>query len=94
MFRINCDSVNTVGESYIKKADQLKSIKGALMSIQKDIEGIWGGGDSYNFSIKFDRHAQEVSKMVAFFENNGQFLVKCAEAHDELDIDFGNAMSS
>ena len=94
MFKINCEVVSTVGEKFKTNADEIKKIYSSLTALEKEIQECWGGGDSYNFHVSFNGHNKDLTHIVAFLKNHGELLEKCAETHNELDVDFGNAMSS
>ena len=93
MFRINCEKVGEVGEKFKEEAEEIKKIKDALSSLETEIQEIWKGGDSYNFHVSFSAHNKEISHVIAFLKNHGELLEKCAETHNDLDEDYGNAMS-
>ncbi len=94
MFKINCEKVTQSGEKLKEKADQLKQIMGQLNNLEGQIGEIWKGTDSTNFLITFNKHNKELSYIVAFLNNHSELFKKCAEAHDQIDQDYGKAMSS
>lgn len=93
MLKINCEVVSTVGEKFKAEAEECENIMNQLKALEQDIADIWKGGDSYNFKVSFSSHNQELSHITAFLKNHGDLLIKCAETHNELDEDYGNAMS-
>ena len=94
MFKINCEKVGEVGEKFKEEAEEIKKIKAGLEGLGEEIQKIWKGGDSYNFNVSFSAHNKEISHVIAFLNNHSDLLIKCAETHNELDEDYGKAMSS
>ena len=94
MFKINCEKVGEVGEKFEQEAEEIKKIMSALLGLEEEIKELWTGGDSNNFNVKFDSHNKELSHVVAFLKNHSELLKQCAETHNALDEDFGQAMTS
>ncbi len=94
MFKINCEKVTESGEKLKEKSKELKEIMGSLQGLEGKIADCWKGTDSENFLLSFNKHNQELSYVVAFLKNHSELFKQCAEAHDQIDIDYGRAMSS
>ena len=93
MFRVNCEQLTSVGDKFIADAEKVDGIIGALRALENEFAESWKGGDSYNFLISFNKHNSELSYLKAFLKNNGEFLKEYSDNHDQLDQDYGNAMS-
>ena len=93
MFKINCEKVTEAGEKCKAKAEQLQGIMSSLNSLEQEIAEVWQHSDSYNFLLSFNKHNQELTYIIAFLKNHADLFKKSAEAHDQIDQDYGNAMS-
>ena len=94
MFKANCEKIEDVSNKLAKTADDLKGIYYRLQKIEGEMQEIWYDGAGYNFQLSFNEHNQQLSYMMNFVKNNSELLKRTAGVHDELDQDYGQAMSS
>ena len=96
MFVADLAGIQAIADQLSQLGDAFQALHGEYNKLlEKIIAEAWTVGIAKdNYSIKYTENFHEITKAIAFCKNQAEFLKQYCEVHDEMDKDFGQAMSS